>query len=47
MGLVECDDDEVNDGAALFKTVESFRGGFFFSTSVKEDKGRRGRRSWP
>ena len=28
--LVECD-----DGVALFKTVEAFRGGFFFSTSVE------------
>ena len=33
--LVECDDDEVNDGAALFKTVEAFRGVFFFSTSME------------
>ena len=35
VGLVECDDDEANDGTALFKTVEAFRGAFFFSTSVK------------
>ena len=33
--LVECDDDEANDGAALFKTMEAFRGTFFFSTSVE------------
>ena len=33
--LVECDVDEANDGAALFKTVEAFRGAFFFSTSVE------------
>ena len=33
--LVHCDDDEANDGAALFKTVEAFRGAFFFSTSVE------------
>ena len=30
MDLVECDDDEVNDGAALFKTMEAFKGTFFF-----------------
>ena len=36
MDLVELDDDEANDGAALFnKTVEALRGPFFFSTSVK------------
>ena len=36
MDLVECDDDdEANDGTALFKTVEAFRGAFFFSTSVE------------
>ena len=33
--LVECDDDEANDGAALFKTIEAFRAAFFFSTSVE------------
>ena len=33
--LVECNDDEANDGAALFKTIEAFRGAFFFSTSVE------------
>ena len=33
--LVEFDDDVGNDGAALFKTVEAFRGTFFFSTSVE------------
>ena len=33
--LVEFDDDVANDGAALFKTVEAFRGTFFFSTSVE------------
>ena len=32
---MECDDDEANDGAALFKTIEAFRGAFFFSTSVE------------
>ena len=31
--LVEFD-DVANGGAALFKTVEAFRGTFFFSTSV-------------
>ena len=35
MDLVKLGDDEANDGAALFKTVEAFRGTFFFSTSVK------------
>ena len=36
MDLVECDDDdEANDGTALFKTVLAFREAFFFSTSVK------------
>ena len=36
MHLVECDDDdEANDGTALFKTVETFRGAFFFSTSME------------
>ena len=34
MDLMECDDDEANDGAALFKIVEAFRGAFFLSTSV-------------
>ena len=33
--LVNCDDDEANDGTALFKTIEAFRGAFFFSTSVE------------
>ena len=33
--LVEFEDDVANDGAALFKTVEAFRGVFFFSTSVE------------
>ena len=37
--LVELDDDEADDeaddGAALFKTVEAFRGAFFFSISVE------------
>ena len=34
MDLVECDDDDgANDGTTLFKTVEAFRGAFFFSTS--------------
>ena len=27
--------DVANDGTALFKTVEAFRGTFFFSTSVE------------
>ena len=35
MDLVECVDDETNDGATLFKTVEAFSGAFFFSTSVE------------
>ena len=35
MELVECDDDEANDGAALFKTVEAIRGVFVFSTIVE------------
>ena len=35
MDLVECDDDEANDGTALFKIVEAFSGAFFFSTSVE------------
>ena len=35
MDLVECDDVEANDGTALFKTVEAFRGALFFSTSVE------------
>ena len=30
----KCDEDEANDGAALFKTIEAFRGAFF-STSVE------------
>ena len=35
--LLECDDDDEcdNDGTALFKTVEAFRGAFFFSASVE------------
>ena len=33
--LVEFADDETNDGAALFKTVEAFIRAFFFSTSVE------------
>ena len=33
--LVDCDnDDDANDGTALFKAVEAFRGAFFFSTSM-------------
>ena len=40
--LVEYD-DEANDGAVLCKTVEAFRGAFFFSTSVElKTKGARG-----
>ena len=35
MDLVEFDDDVANDGAALFKTIEAFRGIFLFSTSVE------------
>ena len=38
MDLVEFDDDVANDGAALFKTVEAFRGTFFFSTCVELKK---------
>ena len=37
--LVKCDDDEANDGTALFKTIEAFRGAFFFSTSVELAEG--------
>ena len=33
--LVECDDYEANNSTALFKTIEAFRGAFFFSTSVE------------
>ena len=45
MDLVEFDDDVANYCAALFKTVEAFRGTFFFSTSVElKTKGRRGGR---
>ena len=43
--FVECDADEANDGAALFKTIEAFRGAFFFSTSMElktKSTGRRG-----
>ena len=32
--LVECDDDDANDGETLFEAVEAFKGAFF-STSVK------------
>ena len=35
MDSVELDDDGANDGVALFKTVEFFRGTFFFSTSME------------
>ena len=33
--LVEFEDGVTNGGIALFKTVEAFRGAFFFSTRVK------------
>ena len=33
--LVEFEDGVTNNGTALFKTVEAFRGAFFFSTSVE------------
>ena len=33
--FVEFDDDVANDGAALFKTVEAYRGTSFSSTSVE------------
>ena len=33
--LVEFEDDVTNDGIALLKTIEAFRGAFFFSTSVE------------
>ena len=33
--LVECDDEEDNDGAALLKTAEAFIGAFFSSTSME------------
>ena len=45
--LVECDDDEANDGAALFKTVEALRGAFFSSTSVGLKIKGTGEGSWP
>ena len=49
--LVEFEDGVANGGVALFKIVEALSGGaFFFSTSVglkTENKGRRGRGSWP
>ena len=42
--LEECDDNEANDGTALFKTVEAFTGAFFFSTSMElKTKGAGGR----
>ena len=45
-------DDVANGGAALFKTVESFRDTFFFSTSMKFNTvgtggGGGGGGSWP
>ena len=43
--LVEFEDSVNNDGTALFKTVEAFRGVFFFSTSMElktKDAGRGG-----
>ena len=40
--------DVTNDGTALFKTVEVFRGAFFFSTSVEmKTKGAGGGGGWP
>ena len=33
--LVEFEDGVTNDGIALFKTIEAFRGAFLFSTSVE------------
>ena len=35
MDLVEFEDGVTNFGIALFKTVEAFRGAFFFSTCVE------------
>ena len=35
VNLVEFDNDEANDCAALFRIVEAFRGAFFFSASVE------------
>ena len=34
--LVEFEDGVTNDGTALFKTVEAFRGASFFSTNVEQ-----------
>ena len=43
--MVRDDDDEANDGTALFNTVEAFRGAFFFSTSMElKTKGKGGGR---
>ena len=35
MDLVEFEDGVTNGGIALFKTVEAFRGAFFFSASAE------------
>ena len=43
MDLVEFQDDVANDSAALFKTVEAFRGTFFFSASVELRTGAQGK----
>ena len=46
MDLVEFVDDVPTDGAALFKTVEVFRGTFFLSTRVEvKTKNAGGRRA--
>ena len=39
--------DDMANGAALFKTVEAFRGTFFFSTSVELKTKGAGGGSWP
>ena len=47
--LVEFEDGVTNGGVALFKIVEAFSRGAFFLLDQRgaENKGRRGRRSWP
>ena len=47
--LVEFEDGVTNDGVALFKIVEALNGGAFFLLDQRgaENKGRRGRGSWP
>ena len=47
--LVEFEDGVTNGGVALFKIVEALSGGAFFFLYQRgaENKGRRGRGSWP